>query len=372
MRIITLVLFLMSAVAMYAAPTPKFAYHTVVKGETLYSISRLYGIKPQQLIEINESLSEKPTIKIGQKLKVPASDNADQVTEQDNETPVSMVKEKPHTAPAPAKNTSTSENYHTVKKGETFYSIMREYKMTRASLQSMNGLDDLNLKVGQKLKVTPTDEVQQVVAEKKTEPVEKRQEAVEKKEPAKPIAAPGPAVAQNTVTKTDIEKAMKKDGYTWTLPKADNNVSTATADATASSVPAGLAGTKTVKSWRTEGANDRMDANKPSSVFDPSTEYESMYYQNIYAGLSKKTDKGVAKLLTDNNTAHIAYYNNASVGTILKLTNPDNGKTTYAIVVGKLPPAESNSFMLKLSEKVARNLSVKDYSSIEVVCYTSN
>ena len=71
----------------------------------------------------------------------------------------------------------------------------------------------------------------------------------------------------------------------------------------------------------------------------------------------------------DNVTDNIVYYNNASIGTILKLSNPDNGKTSYAIVVGKVPVAES-SYLIKASGKVAKALNSKDYSSIEVVCYT--
>jgi hypothetical protein len=62
-------------------------------------------------------------------------------------------------------------------------------------------------------------------------------------------------------------------------------------------------------------------------------------------------------------------YNNASTGTILKLINPENGKSIYVVVVGKISPAESSSYLLKISDMVARKLSIKDYNSVELVCY---
>ena len=115
-----------------------------------------------------------------------------------------------------------------------------------------------------------------------------------------------------------------------------------------------------------------MENNKSKAAYDPSGEYESVYYQSVYSGLPKKSDKGVAKLTQDNNQAYIAYYNNATVGTILRITNVDNGRTTYAVVVGKVPEAETGAYMVKLSDRAARAITLKDYSSVELVCFTGN
>ena len=169
---------------------------------------------------------------------------------------------------------------------------------------------------------------------------------------------------------------MKKEGYTWTLPNEGKevkpNVSTSTGDITASAAGGGLADSRVVKTWKAESASERSENSRVKAVYDPATDYESLYYQNVYSGMTKKSETGVAKFLIDNNTTNIAYYNSVPIGTILKLTNPGNGKTTYAIVVGKLPQAEENSFLLKLSAKVSKALAAKDYTSIEVVCYTGS
>ncbi|MEJ2642258.1 MAG: LysM domain-containing protein [Desulfosarcinaceae bacterium] len=56
-----------AATATQAAP--KIAYHTVVKGDTLYSVGRKYGLKVDQLLKINH-LPADTVIKPGQRLRV--------------------------------------------------------------------------------------------------------------------------------------------------------------------------------------------------------------------------------------------------------------------------------------------------------------
>ena len=348
--IIFTTLFTLYTAISLAGPNGRFVYHTVEKGETLYSISHLYGLKPVDVAQFNEAIGDKLTIHIGQKIKIPSTDGADAVVEN-----------TPHpAAPAQSASPASSDEYHVVVKGETVFSISKMYNVNRNDLMAWNKIKDNSIAVGQKLILKGEGNASATPAEK-------------------PHA--GPATAHSSepaVAKADIQKAMKKDGYTWTMPSetvktSKSNVSTATGDVTASSAPVGLADTKVVKSWKAESAGDVRDYYKSnSSSYDPAKEYETLYYQNIYSGMNKKTETGVAKFLTDNNTANTAYYNSAPIGTILKLTNADNGKSTYAIVVGKIPPAEENSYLMKLSGKVARNLSAKDYSSIEIVCYTEN
>jgi LysM repeat protein len=343
-------LFVLFSAFIFAGPNGKYIYHTVEKGETLYSISHQYGLKPQEVASYNEMAADKPTIKIGQKIKIPATDTGADVSEEAPETSAAPVK---------AAAASTSAQYHIVKKGETVFSITKLYNISKNELMSWNKISDNNIAIGQKLLIKNEGNAS-------TAPIEKPQPHVAPA--AKPHAAE-PAMAMG-----DVEKASK-NGYTWTMPETakKSNVSTASGDVTASATSVGLADTKIVKSWKAETTAETRDYFKgKASTYDPASEYESLYYQNIYSGMTKKTETGVAKFLADNNTANTAYYNNAPIGTIIKLTNADNGKSTYAIVVGKIPPAEENSFTMKLSGKVARNLAAKDYSSIEVVCYTEN
>lgn len=344
MKIATLFVFLgISAAAICAAPGARYAWHTVEKGETMYSISRLYGIKPAELASYNDAVGTSMSIKVGQKLRVPASG------EEAAEVPVTR-----HAGPA-AEPVAISENtraaadvVHVVKKGETFYSVARLYSVDRNDLQQWNELQDLNLKLGQKLVIHQSEHTT----------------LAKRPEPARDASA--------TASAADEEPA--KTAYINIVPTVrEPRVSTNSGDVTASaSMASGLASSKTIKSWKTETASERMENYRPKAVYDPASEYESVYYQSVYSGMPKKTDKGVAKLTQDNNQAYIAYYNSATVGTILRITNTDNGRTTYAVVVGKVPEAESGAYMVKLSDRAARSISLKDYTSVELVCYSGN
>jgi LysM repeat protein len=337
-------LFALFSVVLFAGPNSKFIFHVVEKGETLYSISHQYGMKPRELAQYNDDINEKLTVHIGQKIKIPAPDAG-------AEAPAAEA------VPAPAAAAASSPAYHVVRKGETVFSISKMYDIPRADLLAWNRIKDNSLAVGQKL----------VIKEQGSNATHSH--------PDNTASASEPAVA-----KADMQKAIKKGGYVWTMPESaknsKNNVSTASADVTASTSSAGgggLADSRVIKSWKGESASETRDYyNSKASANDGAAQYESLYYQNVYSGMTKKTETGVAKFIADNNTTNIAYYNNAAVGTILKLTNTDNGKTTYAIVVGKVAQAEENSYLMKLSGRVGRNLAAKDYSSIEIVCYSGN
>ena len=87
----------------------------ISKGDTLYSISRQYGVPLKQLININ-NLKAPYTLKIGQRLQLPI------------------------------------KQYHQVKKGDTLYSISRQYDVDITSLSKINKLTTpYALAVGQEL-----------------------------------------------------------------------------------------------------------------------------------------------------------------------------------------------------------------------------
>jgi membrane-bound lytic murein transglycosylase D len=103
--------------------------HVVKPGETLYSISRNYSVKIDDLLEWN-GLSITDPISIDQKLKLYQSEET--VTE---------------------KKTENAEIYYTVQQGDTFYSISRRYNLTVKELKELNSKTDDILKPGERLKV---------------------------------------------------------------------------------------------------------------------------------------------------------------------------------------------------------------------------
>lgn len=105
-------------------------FHEVKAGETLYAIARKYNTTVEQLKELNH-LGDTP-LSVGQKLylsKAPA-------TEKKQETPVNAPKE-----------------LHTVEKGDTLYSIAKKYNITVEQLKALNNMQDNTLSIGQQLRV---------------------------------------------------------------------------------------------------------------------------------------------------------------------------------------------------------------------------
>ena len=88
---------------------------TVERGDTLYSISKRYGVPLRELID-NNNLRPPYTLKVGQTLHIPAN------------------------------------SYHIVGKGDTLYSISRRYGVDIQSLKQINDLQEpYTLMIGQRL-----------------------------------------------------------------------------------------------------------------------------------------------------------------------------------------------------------------------------
>ena len=108
--------------------------HIVEKGETLYSISRRYGITVDALQKAN-GMNSSSILKAGQKLTIP-------------DTAITIQK---------SSSSSSSNEIYTVQQGDTFYGIAKKNAMTVDELLAMNGLNKNSvLKTGQKLKVPVT------------------------------------------------------------------------------------------------------------------------------------------------------------------------------------------------------------------------
>ena len=119
--------------------------HEVQKGETLYSISKKYGVSVSDVQNAN-GLSDNG-IKVGQKIKIP-----------DGKTTASSAQTAKTASNTPASTSTTSQvpsdGTYIVQKGETWFGISKKYGISVADLQKLNGVgSDAALKVGQKLKV---------------------------------------------------------------------------------------------------------------------------------------------------------------------------------------------------------------------------
>lgn len=124
-------------------------FHTVVKGDYLYSLAKKYGVTVEQLQAANELSSD--FIKEGQILKIPLVEGQAEPKEQKvAKKSVSSKKEKVSTA---KKDTN---KVHTVVQGDYLAALAKKYGVNIEQIQKENGLKSDVIIVGQKL-VIPSE-----------------------------------------------------------------------------------------------------------------------------------------------------------------------------------------------------------------------
>ncbi len=111
----------------YDGPMLNENYYIVQAGDSLWSISRKFGISVDKLKELNNLSSN--SLSVGQRLLVKDTSSSDEVGV-----------------------------YYTVKAGDTLYGIANKYDLSVDDLKKMNNLTSNSLSVGQKLLVSGTGE----------------------------------------------------------------------------------------------------------------------------------------------------------------------------------------------------------------------
>lgn len=170
--------------------------HEVQKGETLYSISKSYGVTVDSVKSANNFSGN--DIKVGQKLKIP-SGAASQIQE--------TSKSNAGTAPSKdASKASAGNSVYEVQKGDTWFGIAKKNGITVSELQKFNESDaNASLKVGQKIKLPQKKEVASNVPAAKTD-------SAQTKQPENKTQASQAAV---------IPDLKSKDPHSYSTKKAD-------------------------------------------------------------------------------------------------------------------------------------------------------
>jgi murein DD-endopeptidase MepM/ murein hydrolase activator NlpD len=111
--------------------------HVVGRGDTIYSLSRLYHVTADELMKAN-GITDPSRISVGKRLIIPVSDDS----ALGPNAPVSVTE-----------STQTLVNYRVVR-GDTLFSIARNNSITLQKLQEINGFSSNHvLKAGDVIKV---------------------------------------------------------------------------------------------------------------------------------------------------------------------------------------------------------------------------
>lgn len=152
----------------YRTPLPPGGYqrHTVVRGDSLWSISRKYGCSVSELAAAN-GMTRSTVLQIGQVLIVPVAvkpappAGAPAPLSPAPTTPPDSTSPDPGMLPvaggAPAGTSSPIRNVatdtYTVEAGDSYWKIARRYGITAQELMALNDTSDSRLKIGQKILV---------------------------------------------------------------------------------------------------------------------------------------------------------------------------------------------------------------------------
>ena len=301
--ILSIVLFGLGAGAVQAQDTLQvqgtspalYISHIVKKGENFYSLSRAYGLSPK-VIAVANNVSMDNGLQLGQDVRIPLT-NAN-------------FSQKAEAAGKPV--------YHKVAGKETLYRVSVNYnKVPLDNIRHWNNFSgdglqkDSYLIIGY-LKAGGAAAASAPHVEKVKEKAAPVVAAVE----TAPVPAPAP-------TPIPVEEAKKETASPVT-------------EVTEAPVVAPAEPPAPVKTVAVSSSND----------------FAQIYEQQTSNGKKATSEKGPGTWFKSNAVGkYYALHNTAPRGTIIKVTNPLNGKSVYAKVLDVIPQMKANAgLIIKLSD----------------------
>lgn len=286
-----------------------YMLYQVDRGETLYSISKKYKIKPDEIISANSYIKDF-SISEGQIIKIPFA--AIQAARK--------AKDSPNIPKAPDNTTSTddppvrtvtgeqipddeavpvNENLvrHTVGKGETLYSLSKKFGVRVTEIVEWNDLSNYAIKEGQEL-----------VVGKRAPKEDNDMEA----------NAPEPEDEDRLVADLEEDSSIPGPATTNEHLKAENVL--------------------------------------------------SLQYKELLSANGKKESHrtGIATWISTSapfptDDGYYALHRDLPIGTVVKVKNLMNNRVIYAKVIGNLPNnSENEKLLIKLPQEAAKELNVLD------------
>lgn len=303
----------------------QFIIHQIEAKETLYSISRRYGVQVTAIIESNDQSGG--SLAVGQLLKVPYAPKAK-----------SAKPTEPTTVPAMKSATAM----HVVAAKETLYSIARQYSLSVDQLKQWNNLTTDELKLGQSLIVI------QPKYQSAATPITKTPSEV----PAiKSASAMHTVAAKETLysisRQYNISVAQLKQWNNLTSDelKLDQQLmvvqpkysSTVAVVPTSSTTPTNVTPVSTT-------STNTMPATTPIRISEK------------VMGADEMKEEGNGDLMsgTEGSRKYLAFHRTAKIGSVLKVRNQQNNREVFVRVMGPMP-ADASSDLVIIVSKAAFN-----------------
>jgi peptidoglycan endopeptidase LytF len=303
--------------------------YTIKAKDNLNMLAEKYGTTVDDIKKINGLRSI--NLQIGQVLKIPTSQPASQNEEVTNTLPKKIEKTNVEDDPTAIE--------HTIKAKENLNLIAEKYGTTVEEIKRLNGLTSNNLRIGQVLKVKDgnSNVSSAPIAPAVTQQLPK---TPVKQEVTTPNVADG-NFEHTVVAGETIYSIAKKYNQTTYQIKTANNLPT-------NDVSVGQK--LIIKGPRSVAAsNGEEEVGNGNTIKDPSLRGAPSSY-----GLVQMEEKGTAVWIADPDldpTKMLVLHRTASVGTIIKVTNPMSNRSAFAKVVGKFTENESTKDVIIVMTK---------------------
>ncbi|MBL0103865.1 MAG: LysM peptidoglycan-binding domain-containing protein [Bacteroidetes bacterium] len=269
------------------------------------------------------------------------------------------------------------KNYYeySVKKGDSWYSIARKFKISYAELKLANKKSDGKLITGKPILI-PADKL------KANDPF------FEKNHTDKPAQKPGSMTKHKVASSETLFAISKKYKVSVDAIKKQNKLqSNSIHKGQVLVIPSNSESTQTEETTEPKETKvntiDRAPVNAPKPEIpeekkdhsqdsatkpvprETTTDKSQKEAEVIFAnGRQQVTETGVASWIDDediNPGKYYALHRTAPIGTIIRITNRMNNKSIFVKVVGKLPDTGDNEgLIIKISKASAEKLGVLD------------
>jgi LysM repeat protein len=291
----------------------QFIIHRIDEKETLYGISRRYGVPITAILEQNPTADG--GLAVGQLLKVPY-------------VPKSKVQQN-------------GSRTHKVTAGETLFSISRLYDVSVDDIKSWNSLPGNSLSTGQELVIKKKSPVTETVTTTVSKPVDGVHTVASKE------------TLYSVARQYDITVQQIRDWNNLTIDEVKIGQTLLVAEP-------GL--TKTVETKPEIKTPEVVTVTTPRVETKPQTETTIRISEKV-TGSDEIKEGGLAELIegTDGNRKYLALHRTAKVGTILKVRNELNNREVFVRVAGELPNIGANTnVIIKISKSAYDRLGAID------------
>jgi len=258
---------------------------------------------------------------------------------------------------------------HQVDVGQGLYGVARRYKTTVPKIKDANPGIGQSLSVGQIILVPYTDKPGKLIKpgnKPETKIIQKQKAPAENKAEIVPVPSDKEPIYHTVTKKETIIKIAENHHLTVDELKALNH----------SDLDPISPGEKIIVGYKEKKASKekikpdtkaatksaKPDKTKTAKKQDPETIITDKAPEN---GIKRPvTENGMGTWVDDGSIKtdiSLAMHKTAPAGTIVKLTNPMNGRAKYVKVVGTLPDTDDNkSIIIKISKNTADELGIID------------